>query len=831
AALVQHGHPTLVLAVVASLLPLGLLARLPRRWFPGWLRQVLQVVVAGAGLAWWRLRMQGHAVDVVLVESAAVLGVALALGGVAREYGLLGLISLVLLGYGGVMPGRPVYLPVLGVYLFAAVLLMYGTRTANLAAAERSAGLMPPPRFVANWGYRLAHLTLACAFFVFLVPAFPLPQGRSIGLIPVGFRTTQEQAFPVLWRQWLQPTTQLLSRGDPGSRQTADTAKRTDPNPVIDPKARHGVPTQPGPAQMDAREGLGGAGIGTDLVMRVQSPAKLYWLAQLYDLYDGKTWRLSPILRGGQSGLDRHQGQGARKIEQQISVEKAFSSRLPGAFRVTRCLWDDGQNAIVSGAAAESAAAVVFRDAAGAYLRTAPPALPWRYRSTSEVPTIDSSLDPASWESFAHQGWNYRRLPDRIITERTRRLAAALTQDCTTPMQKALALQNHLRQHYTYSLTPAPVPEDHELVDHFLFESREGYCQHFAQALTVLARLVGLPARLATGYSPGNHNLLANVFEVYEYHAHAWTQIFIEPYGWLTFDGVAPGNLRLDSGPSFLRRLMDPFGDDWNARPPELTLRAPPPPAPPSAAPPTEPAKSTRRDPVTRLAEDIYARAMVESKSLEPDAGAVAKAAGLTLKEWSRERLAAARQGLVAWGADLWERVRSAARRLVAFARSLTAASFVVLGLVLLAVMVLWNRRRWLAGLIGTAWARWRCRRRWERTLRQRHHDPAVLLAACGEALTEVLRLGRLVRPANLDAMEFAEWLRRAEPAVATDYRLFAAAHARMVFADRLPTPPEAESVLAAVGRIRAEILARLTLTGARRRTDRPAADVATPAA
>ncbi|NLF15801.1 MAG: hypothetical protein GX595_00890, partial [Lentisphaerae bacterium] len=107
AALVQHGHPTLVLAVVASLLPLGLLARLPRRWFPGWLRQVLQVVIAGAGLAWWRLRMQGHAVDVVLVESAAVLGVALALGGVAREYGLLGLISLVLLGYGGVMPGRP----------------------------------------------------------------------------------------------------------------------------------------------------------------------------------------------------------------------------------------------------------------------------------------------------------------------------------------------------------------------------------------------------------------------------------------------------------------------------------------------------------------------------------------------------------------------------------------------------------------------------------------------------------------------------------------------------------------------------------------------------
>jgi hypothetical protein len=53
AALVQRGHPTLVFGVLGALLPLALLARVPRRWFPGWVRQVLQVLIAGAGVAWW----------------------------------------------------------------------------------------------------------------------------------------------------------------------------------------------------------------------------------------------------------------------------------------------------------------------------------------------------------------------------------------------------------------------------------------------------------------------------------------------------------------------------------------------------------------------------------------------------------------------------------------------------------------------------------------------------------------------------------------------------------------------------------------------------------
>lgn len=814
-ALVQHGHPALVLGVVASLLPLALLARLPRRWFPGWLRQVLQVAIAGAGLAWWRLRMQGHAVDVVLVESAAVLGAALAVGGAPREYGMMGFISLVLLGYGGVMPGRPVYLPVLCAYLVCGVLLMYETRTLNLATVSgRPAGAINRPRFVANWGYRLAHLVLACAFFVLLVPAFPLPQGRSVGLIPVSFRTTQELAFPVLWRQWVQPATELLSRGDSSSKQTAETQKSDDPAPVRDATSQHTVAARNTPSQMDAREGLGGAGIGTDLVMRVQSPAKLYWLAQLYDLYDGKTWRASGMLRQGQSGLDRYRGVGTRTVEQHISIEKGASNRLPGAYRVTRCVWNRAEVAFNVGPDAGGTGPLIRVTTAGAFLAGPSEDLPWRYRCTSEVPTLDTDASRASWETFANQGWNYRRLPDRLVSERLRRLALALTQDCETPMEKALTLQEHLRQHYAYSVTPPPIPDDAEPVDCFLFETREGYCQHFAQALTVLARLAGLPARLATGYSPGNHNLLANCFEVYEYHAHAWTQIFIEPYGWLTFDGVAPGNLRLESGPSFLRRLMDPFGEDWNAHPPELSLRAPPPPPPLTLEPPKEEARNR----ITRMSESIYARAMLDSKSLEPDASAVVRAAGSTLKEWLQAQAERAQAALAAWGADVWGRLLGSARRFLAFVRSLTAGAYVGAGAAGVAFGMAWRRRRFLTAILATAWARWRCRRRWQRLQRLRGQDPAVVIAACADVLADTLRLGRFVRPANLDGLEYAGWLRPTEPRIAADYQVFAGAQCRMVFQDIRPSPGDADSVLAAVARIRTEILQRLTLSGARRR-------------
>ena len=176
--------------------------------------------------------------------------------------------------------------------------------------------------------------------------------------------------------------------------------------------------------------------------------------------------------------------------------------------------------------------------------------------------------DPAWRESLRQE--HYLQLPPNL-SERVKHLAHNLTRNSRTPYEKAIILRDYLRTNFKYRLYAGKTPADKESVDHFLFELKEGHCEYFAAALTVLARSVGLPARAATGFSPGNYNALTKRFEVYEYHAHAWTQIFIARVGWLTFDAVPPGSIVSETTPAGIGHLRDPFGDEWKITPPELT--------------------------------------------------------------------------------------------------------------------------------------------------------------------------------------------------------------------------------------------------------------------
>ena len=165
---------------------------------------------------------------------------------------------------------------------------------------------------------------------------------------------------------------------------------------------------------------------------------------------------------------------------------------------------------------------------------------------------------------------HFLQLPESL-SPRIAELAKNITKNVHTPYEKAVALRDFLRSNYKYKLYASPVPAGKESVEYFLFELKEGHCEYFAAALTVLARCAGLPARVATGFSPGNYNALTREIEVYEYHAHAWTQIFIANTGWLTFDAVPPGEIVSETTPAGIGRFRDPFGEQWRVMPPELT--------------------------------------------------------------------------------------------------------------------------------------------------------------------------------------------------------------------------------------------------------------------
>jgi transglutaminase-like putative cysteine protease len=92
-------------------------------------------------------------------------------------------------------------------------------------------------------------------------------------------------------------------------------------------------------------------------------------------------------------------------------------------------------------------------------------------------------------------------------------------------------------QPFAYTLTP-PALGAHS-VDEFLFETREGFCEHYASALTFLLRAAGLPARVVMGYQGGELNALGGYYIVRQTDAHAWTEVWLEDEGWTRVDGVA----------------------------------------------------------------------------------------------------------------------------------------------------------------------------------------------------------------------------------------------------------------------------------------------------
>lgn len=107
---------------------------------------------------------------------------------------------------------------------------------------------------------------------------------------------------------------------------------------------------------------------------------------------------------------------------------------------------------------------------------------------------------------------------------------------------------------FRYTLSPPLLTGD--TLDEFLFETRAGYCEHYASAFAALMRLSGIPARLVVGYQGGAWNDAGDYLIVRQSDAHAWTEVWLHPEGWVRVDptaAIAPE--RIELGAEALRRL------------------------------------------------------------------------------------------------------------------------------------------------------------------------------------------------------------------------------------------------------------------------------------
>ena len=149
-------------------------------------------------------------------------------------------------------------------------------------------------------------------------------------------------------------------------------------------------------------------------------------------------------------------------------------------------------------------------------------------------------LGDPRWETVRS---TYLELPSHL-EQPLADLAAKITANAGTPYEKALAIRDYLKKNYKYTMDVSEHPENVDFVTAFLLNTRKGYCTYFASAMTVLCRIAGLPARYVEGYlAVPNENGEAIVTGL---DAHAWTEVYFEGFGWLTFDAT-PG--RASNGP------------------------------------------------------------------------------------------------------------------------------------------------------------------------------------------------------------------------------------------------------------------------------------------
>ena len=164
----------------------------------------------------------------------------------------------------------------------------------------------------------------------------------------------------------------------------------------------------------------------------------------------------------------------------------------------------------------------------------------FRYRPIDQrvvyeaVSFLDYRTDVALTDS--DQFW-YRRMPAES-NQRTQELARRMraTTGSEASFIEAVLMKFH-EEEYFYTLEPPPLGSDP--VDRFMFETRQGFCEHYASAFAVMMRAAGIPSRIVLGYQGGEMNPLGGHMIVRQSDAHAWTEVWLEGVGWRRVDPTA----------------------------------------------------------------------------------------------------------------------------------------------------------------------------------------------------------------------------------------------------------------------------------------------------
>src|SRR5215210_7808283 len=272
--------------------------------------------------------------------------------------------------------------------------------------------------------------------------------------------------------------------------------------------------------------------LSDEVVMKVRSEEPVPYRGVVFDDYNGKGWEISSDATESltsdnlrfdtftATNTEPEEGP-SREVAQVFRVEEDSANIIFGAYR-PETIFFPTSNIKIDRYGTLRAPYQIPEGSAYSVISSVPNASPDQLRSAGTV-YPEEIVD------------RYTQLPPTGL-ERTRALASRLTEGTTNPYDAVLRMNQYLKTHYPYDLSIPPQSEEMDAVEYFLFEQKRGFCEQFSSSLAVMVRSQGIPARVVTGYAPGEYNPFTGYYDVRASDAHAWVEVYFPGYGWSTFD-------------------------------------------------------------------------------------------------------------------------------------------------------------------------------------------------------------------------------------------------------------------------------------------------------
>jgi transglutaminase-like putative cysteine protease len=262
----------------------------------------------------------------------------------------------------------------------------------------------------------------------------------------------------------------------------------------------------------------------------VRSVAPAYWRLTALDRFDGRRWSPSrPALYRHDGPTSEGIGAGNQALHQDYALSALDSPWLPAAGKAIRVR--------ASGARLDPETDSLVTKKGSRFVRA--------YRVESRLPPDPFEPRPSAGSPAVEPAALARHLTlPRNFPAAVRQMAQRFTAGATTPFERAAALEDSLRVGFIYDES-APAGASMNALSTFLLSSRRGYCEQFAGAYAAMARALGLPTRVAVGFTPGTYDESAGVWRVTTREAHAWPEVFLAGLGWTPFEPT-PGRVLPD---------------------------------------------------------------------------------------------------------------------------------------------------------------------------------------------------------------------------------------------------------------------------------------------